>query len=125
MEDTAPRARCYPLLYGPRGAHGAEISIPLSWPGFELQTSHLAVQHATARPPCTPNINSVSCKFWFFRWYVIYKIFSKFLMYSISIPLMGCTLLRGNIGYLWTFILVLLRKVFTFIHFLASSSFTF
>jgi len=33
--------------------------------------------------------------------------------------------LRGNIGYQWTFILVLLRKVFTFIHFLASSSFTF
>ena len=30
----------------------------LPWPGFQLQTSHLAVQHATGRPSCTPSINN-------------------------------------------------------------------
>ena len=31
MEDTALRARCYPLLYRTsKGAHGAEISIQIS-----------------------------------------------------------------------------------------------
>jgi len=30
MGDTAPHARCYPQLYGPRGGHGAEISIQIS-----------------------------------------------------------------------------------------------
>src|SRR6218665_2660620 len=54
-----PNSFLSPFLHSnrspPRGVHGSEISIQLSlhWPGFEPQTSHLAVQHAPARPPRT------------------------------------------------------------------------
>ena len=45
----------YPLTCGPRGAHGADISIQIfALVRFEPRTSHLAVQHAIARPPLTP-----------------------------------------------------------------------
>src|SRR6218665_3860051 len=62
MEDTAPCTRCYLLLNGPQGARRAEISIQISaMAGFESWTSHLAVQHATARPPPhTPNMASMN-----------------------------------------------------------------
>ena len=50
----------YQLTCGPRG--GSEVQIEhksrskcLPWPGFESQTSHLAVQPATARPRRTPS----------------------------------------------------------------------
>src|SRR6218665_2068251 len=59
-EDTAPRHRCYTLLYGlPGGVQKLCMeqkfrSKCLPWPGLESRTSNLAVQPATARPPRTP-----------------------------------------------------------------------
>ena len=49
---TGTRVRWYPLLYSPRGAHRAEISIQIcamAWV-FEPRTFHLAVQHPTTQP---------------------------------------------------------------------------
>ena len=48
----------YTLTRGPRGGVGVCIeqkvrSIYLPWPGLQHWTSHLAVQHATVRPPRT------------------------------------------------------------------------
>src|SRR6218665_595480 len=44
-----------------RVAYGAEISIQISaLAGFEPRTSHLVVQHETARPQYTPTLRSCS-----------------------------------------------------------------
>src|SRR6218665_946400 len=49
----------YPLICAPRGGVGLRMeqksrSKFLFWPGFEPRITHLAVQHATARPSRTP-----------------------------------------------------------------------
>ena len=51
----------YQLTCGPRGEVAVRMeqksrSKLLSWPGFEHRASHLAVQHATARPPQSPQM---------------------------------------------------------------------
>ena len=58
----------YPLACGPKhrvGVHMEQKSLSkfLVWPGFEPRTSHLAVQHATARPQCTPHIKTYTFQF--------------------------------------------------------------